>query len=66
MSDPARTAAERVRAESEVDSAAAKKYLRAARTNEPELAAAVKSEETARVCSRWRSGARRDTCRAAC
>ena len=48
MSDPARTAAERVRAESEVDSAAAKKYLRAARTNEPELAAAVKSEETAR------------------
>ena len=48
MSDPARTAAERVRAESEADKDAAKKYLRAARTNEPELAAAVKSEETAR------------------
>ena len=48
MDDPARTAAERVRAESEGEQSSAKSYLRAARTNEPELAAAVKSEETAR------------------
>ena len=46
--DPARVAARRVRAEAERDADAAKAYLRAARTNEPELAAAVKSEETAR------------------
>ena len=46
--DPARVAARRVRAEAEKDADAAKAYLRAARTNEPELAAAVKSEETAR------------------
>ena len=37
-----------MRAESDSDQNAAKAYLRAARTNEPELAAAVKSEETAR------------------
>ena len=46
--DPAFVAARRVRAEAEKDADAAKAYLRAARTNEPELAAAVKSEETAR------------------
>ena len=46
--DPAHVAARRVRAEAERDADAAKAYLRAARTNEPELAAAVKSEETAR------------------
>jgi hypothetical protein len=48
MSDPAGTAAARVRGESEAEKSAARAYLRAARTNEPELAAAVKSEETAR------------------
>ena len=48
FSDPAGAAADRVRAESDSDQNAAKAYLRAARTNEPELAAAVKSEETAR------------------
>ena len=46
--DPARVAAQRVRLEATKDADAAKSYLRAARTNEPELAAAVKSEETAR------------------
>ena len=46
--DPARVAAQRVRLEAERCADAAKSYLRAARTNEPELAAAVKSEETAR------------------
>ena len=46
--DPAEVAARRVRAEAEKAADAAKAYLRAARTNEPELAAAVKSEETAR------------------
>ena len=48
FSDPASAAADRVRAESDADQNSAKAYLRAARTNEPELAAAVKSEETAR------------------
>ena len=66
MSDPARMAAERVRAESEADKDAAKRYLRAARTNEPELAAAVKSEETARRLLAVAERSAKGTCRAVC
>ena len=45
---PAAAAAASVKAEADAERAAAASYLRVARTNEPELAAAVKSEETAR------------------
>ena len=48
MEDPSEAAIRLVRGECEETTRLAKSYLRAARTNEPELAAAVKSEETAR------------------
>ena len=46
--DPSAIAAKRVHGESREARNAARAYLRAARINEPELATAVKSEETAR------------------